>query len=43
MTTMPPTIHPETAEAIKAAVRLGLESLRASAAHDLDELKGRTC
>ena len=29
MTTMPPTIHPETAEAIKAAVRLGLESLRA--------------
>ncbi|HEY9208397.1 MAG TPA: phage terminase large subunit family protein [Acidovorax sp.] len=28
MTTMP-TIHPETAEAIKAAVRLGLESLRA--------------
>lgn len=29
MTTMPPTIHPETAEAIKAVVRLGLESLRA--------------
>ncbi len=29
MTTMPPTIHPETAAAIKAAVRLGLESLRA--------------
>lgn len=29
MTCMPPTIHPETAEAIKAAVRLGLESLRA--------------
>ena len=29
MTTMPPTIHPETAEAIKSAVRLGLESLRA--------------
>lgn len=28
MTTQP-TIHPETAEAIKAAVRLGLESLRA--------------
>ena len=28
MTTMP-TIHPETAEAIKSAVRLGLESLRA--------------
>lgn len=28
MTTMPP-IHPETAAAIKAAVRLGLESLRA--------------
>ena len=28
MTTLP-TIHPETAEAIKAAVRLGLESLRA--------------
>lgn len=28
MTTMP-TIHPETAEAIKGAVRLGLESLRA--------------
>lgn len=29
MTTMPPILHPETAEAIKAAVRLGLESLRA--------------
>ena len=29
MTTMPPSIHPETAAAIKAAVRLGLESLRA--------------
>lgn len=28
MTTLP-TIHPETAEAIKAAVRLGMESLRA--------------
>ena len=29
MTTMPPELHPETAAAIKAAVRLGLESLRA--------------
>ena len=29
MTSMPPVLHPETAEAIKAAVRLGLESLRA--------------
>ena len=29
MSTNPPTLHPETAEAIKAAVRLGLDSLRA--------------
>ncbi len=29
MTTMPPTLHRETAEAIKAAVRTGLDSLRA--------------
>lgn len=29
MTTMPPGLHPETLEAIKAAVRLGLESMRA--------------
>lgn len=29
MTAMPPTIHPETAEAVKAAVRLGMESMRA--------------
>lgn len=29
MTTMPPMLHPETAAAIKAAVRMGLESLRA--------------
>ncbi|WP_228895637.1 phage terminase large subunit family protein [Acidovorax sp. Leaf73] len=29
MTTMPPAIHPETAAAIKAAIRIGLESLRA--------------
>lgn len=29
MTTMPPVLHPATAAAIKAAVRLGLESLRA--------------
>ena len=37
MTTMPPTIHPETAEAIKAAVRLGLESLRAEAPQRLGD------
>ncbi|WP_295545399.1 phage terminase large subunit family protein [uncultured Pseudacidovorax sp.] len=29
MSLNPPTLHPETAEAIKAAVRLGLDSLRA--------------
>lgn len=29
MTTMPPTLHRETAEAIKAATRTGLDSLRA--------------
>ncbi len=29
MTTMPPILHRETAEAIKAAVRMGLDSLRA--------------
>ena len=37
MTTMPPTIHPETAEAIKSAVRLGLESLRAEPPQRLGE------
>lgn len=29
MTAMPPILHPETAEAIRASVRLGLDSLRA--------------
>ena len=29
MTTMPPRLHPETAAAIKGAIRLGLDSLRA--------------
>jgi phage terminase large subunit GpA-like protein len=29
MSTLPPCMHPETVDAIKAAVRLGLESLRA--------------
>lgn len=29
MTTMPPVLHPETAAAIKGALRLGLDSLRA--------------
>ena len=29
MSTLPPTLHPETAQAIKEALRLGLDSLRA--------------
>lgn len=37
MTTMPPTLHAETAAAIKSAVRLGLESLRAEAPQRLSD------
>ena len=37
MTTMPPTLHLETAAAIKAAVRLGLQSLRAEAPQRLGD------
>lgn len=37
MTTMPPTLHAETAAAIKAAVRRGLDSLRAEAPQRLGD------
>lgn len=37
MTTMPPTLHLETAAAIKSAVRLGLQSLRAEAPQRLGD------
>lgn len=37
MTVMPPSLHPETAAAIKAAVRLGLQSLRAEAPQRLGD------